>query len=222
MKNFINRALVAKKHLKLFFALFAMLALGVGNAWAVEYEYQLVTSVNDVTAGTYVVGALRSTSATNNFYFGKATVSSGDWVVSDNYITVSAVDGVRKFDATSLPTGAVEFEFTGDNTNGFTIKNGEKYLYFTTNSSRKLAFAAAGSSYKWTAAAKSGSLVTGGIALKKKSGGTGDYTISENSIATGAIRGYANTTMYRAIYLFKKQEKQSSSTEEPVDSLTAK
>ena len=33
MKNFINRALVAKKHLKLFFALFAMLALGVGNAW---------------------------------------------------------------------------------------------------------------------------------------------------------------------------------------------
>ena len=34
MKNFINRALVAKKHLKLFFALFAMLALGVGNAWA--------------------------------------------------------------------------------------------------------------------------------------------------------------------------------------------
>ena len=34
MKNFINRALVAKKHLKLFFALFAMLALGVTNAWA--------------------------------------------------------------------------------------------------------------------------------------------------------------------------------------------
>ena len=33
MKNFINRALVAKKHFKLFFALFAMLALGVGNAW---------------------------------------------------------------------------------------------------------------------------------------------------------------------------------------------
>ena len=33
MKNFINRALVAKKHLKQLFALFAMLALGVGNAW---------------------------------------------------------------------------------------------------------------------------------------------------------------------------------------------
>ena len=29
MKNFINRALVAKKKLKLFFALFAMLAINV-------------------------------------------------------------------------------------------------------------------------------------------------------------------------------------------------
>ena len=39
MKNFINRALVAKKHLKLFFALFAMLALGVGNAWGADVTY---------------------------------------------------------------------------------------------------------------------------------------------------------------------------------------
>ena len=39
MKNFINRALVAKKKLKLFFALFAMLALGVTNAWADDVTF---------------------------------------------------------------------------------------------------------------------------------------------------------------------------------------
>ena len=32
------------KHLKLFFALFAMLALGVGNAWADEVKWDLTTT----------------------------------------------------------------------------------------------------------------------------------------------------------------------------------
>lgn len=178
--------------------------------WGTDYEYQMVTSLNDVTAGTYVVGALRSASATNNFYFGKASVSSGDWEVSANYVTVAASNGVRKFDATDLPTGAVEFEFTGDNTNGFTIKNGSNYLYFTASSNRKLAFASTGSTYKWAAASKNDALISGGVYLSKKSGGSGNYTISENSTAVGAIRGYANTTAYRAIYLFKKQEKSGS------------
>ena len=41
------------KHLKLFFALFAMLALGVGNAWGAEYE--LVTSEPSDWSGEYLV-----------------------------------------------------------------------------------------------------------------------------------------------------------------------
>jgi hypothetical protein len=164
--------------------------------------YKLVTNISDITAGTYVVGALRSATATNNFYFGKATVSSGDWVVSDSYVTVAAVDGVRRFEIANLPSGAVEFTFTGDNTNGFTIKNGSNYLYYTSSSSsRKLAFATAGSTYKWTVLEKSSPLITGGVVLSAV-GGT--YTISENSTAVGAIRGYASSTQYRAIYLFKK------------------
>ena len=163
--------------------------------------YKLVTNISDITAGTYVVGALRSQSPTNNFYFGKATVNSGDWVVSDTYVTVAAVDGVRRFETSDLPTGAVEFTFTGDNTNGFTISNSSKYLYYTASSNRKLAFAAAGSSQKWTVGSHSSPLVTGGVYLSAV-GGT--YTITENSTATGAIRGYASTTKYRAIYLFKK------------------
>ena len=188
--------------------------LGSLNVWGeTEYEYQMVTSVNDISAGTYVVGALRSTSATNNFYFGKASVSSGDWEVSADYITIAESNGIRKFDATSLPTEAVEFTFTGDNTNGFTISNSTNYLYYTAASNRKLNFASIGSTYKWTVSAKSSPLISGGVVLKRKSGGSASsYTISENSTTVGAIRGYSSTTEYRAIYLFKKQEK-SGSTE---------
>lgn len=185
-----------------------LLTMFTTNVWGVEYEYIMITDPSEVTAGTYVVGALRSESATNNFYFGKATVSSGDWVVSDGYVTVAAVNGIRKFDASSLPSGAVEFTFTGNNTDGFTIANGSNYLYYTANNARKLAFASTGSTYTWTVASKSSPLIVGGVVLKRKSGGAAsNYTISENAISTTAIRGYNTTTQYRAIYLFKKQEK---------------
>lgn len=57
------------------YAFMLLFLLGSLNVWGeTEYEYQMVTSVNDISAGTYVVGALRSTSATNNFYFGKASI----------------------------------------------------------------------------------------------------------------------------------------------------
>lgn len=173
-----------------------------GGGVVTKDYYKLVTSLEDITAGTYVVGALRSTTATNNFYFGKATVNSGDWVVSDGYVTVADVEGVRRFETKDLPSGAVEFTFTGDNTDGFTISNSTNYLYFTAASNRKLAFAAEGATQKWKVASKAEPLITGGITLSAV-GGT-NYTISENSTGTGAIRGYANTTQYRAIYLFKK------------------
>jgi hypothetical protein len=51
MKNFINRALVAKKHLKLFFALFAMLALGVGNAWGAEVTFDATSNKGSTSTG---------------------------------------------------------------------------------------------------------------------------------------------------------------------------
>ena len=65
MKNFINRALVAKKHLKLFFALFAMLALGVGNTWAQEELYKTAlfgSSYNSKKVSSYT----DTWTATNN------------------------------------------------------------------------------------------------------------------------------------------------------------
>ncbi len=208
------------KQFKQFFVLILMTLFSVSVWGATEYEYQMISSVGDITAGTYVVGALRSSTATNNFYFAKASVSSGDWVVSDDAVTIAEVAGVRKFDATSLPTGAVEFELTGNNTDGFTIKNGTNYLYYTAASNRKLAFATSGSTFKWTFSAKSSPLITGGVVIKKKTGLDGNYTISENSTGTGAIRGYANTTEYRAIYLFKKQEKSSGGSSVTVPTFT--
>lgn len=167
--------------------------------------YKLVTSVSGITAGTYVVGALRSTSATDNFYFAKASCSSGDWVVSDGYVTVADADGVRRFETKDLPSGAVEFTLTGDNTNGFTITNGTKYLYYTSYASRKLGFATDKGTFKCKFEAKSSPLITGGVIIKMNNSGddNGDYIITENSTGTGAIRGYPSTTG-RGIYLFKK------------------
>lgn len=171
------------------------------------YVYTMITNISDVTEGVYVIGALRSTTATNNFYFATKTISSGDINTTDGnsgYLTVVANDsGVRSFDASNLPEGAKEFTFTGNNTNGFTIANGSDYLYFTANSGRKLAFGSNGSTYKWKAESENSALITGGVHLSYA--GSGSYTISENSTAVGAIRGYANTTSYRAIYLFKKE-----------------
>lgn len=178
---------------------------------ATKTYYRLVTNLSEITAGTYVVGALRSTSATNDFYFGKASVSSGDWVVSDGYVTVSEESGVRRFEIANLPSGAVEFTLAGDNTNGFTISNGTKYLYFTDSSNRKLAFASNGSSQKWIVNSKANPLISGGIYLSAV--GDKTYTISENSTSTGAIRGYASDTAYRAIYLFKKVTEDSSNSQ---------
>lgn len=168
--------------------------------------YTMVTSLSQITAGTYLIAALRSTSKSNNFYFAKGTISSGDMVVTDNATSIPEAGGARTI--TGLPDNAVEFTLTGNNTDGFTIATGATYLYFTTASSRNLAFAAEKSAYKWKFAAKSSPLITGGIVIKyvtnSATGVSGNYTISENSTGTGAIRGYSGTTEYRAVYLFKK------------------
>ncbi len=167
-------------------------------------NYELV-SASEATAGSYVIGALRSSSATNAYYFATGTVGSGDMNTTSSSVTVSGTS----IAPSSLPTGTMVFTFSGDNSNGFTIATSDgDYLGYTSASNRKLAFASSYSSTKWTVADKSGSLNSKGTYLSCK---TGTYTISENSTATGAIRGYANTTVYRAIYLFKLNSSGSGS-----------
>ena len=82
------------KHLKLFFALFAMLALGVTNAWGAEY--QLVKSSTDLVAGChYVIGAtyngttyfMATTSNTNNRKLISATVTNEKVTLTSDIMT---------------------------------------------------------------------------------------------------------------------------------------
>ena len=176
-------------------------------------NYELV-SASEATAGSYVIGALRSDSATNAYYFATGTVASGDMNTTSSSVTVSGTS----IAPSSLPSGTMVFTFSGDNSNGFTIatSNGD-YLGYTATSNRKLAFASSYSSTKWTVADKSGSLNSKGTYLSCK---TGTYTISENSTAVGAIRGYANTTVYRAIYLFKLNSSGSGSGSSGTDYYT--
>lgn len=150
-----------------------------------------------VTEGTYVIAALKSSSASSNYYPATGSVSSGDMTVGSTAFTLTA--GAFS----EIPTGGIEFTFTGNNTDGFSINNGSGNLYFTTSSNRKLAFQA-NNTTKWKVYNHDNPLNTNGVYLQYYDGSSSYYTITENSTGDGAIRGYANNTKYRAIYLFKK------------------
>ena len=74
------------KHLKLFFALFAMLALGVGNAWANEYALYSGT----ITEGDYVIvydgNAMNNTVSSSRL--GNTTVTITDGKISNPDATI--------------------------------------------------------------------------------------------------------------------------------------
>lgn len=175
-----------------------------------KYDYyRLITDTDEFSAGEYVVGALCTSEVSDKFYFAKAsTVKDGsnyDWAEETTGLTVIESYGERKFLIEDLPAGADVFTLTGNNTSGFTISNGGNYLYYTAATNRRLAFGATGSTYKWIVAAKSKTpVLRGGVVLNAVTGDSSNYTISENSSAFGTIRGYASTTQYNAIYLFKK------------------
>lgn len=91
MKNFINRALVAKKEIKLFFALLAMLALNVGNAWGAETTVSWTATANSL--GTTIsklngtaVGTIQTGSFEWNYTRTLVSLTSGkkDYVAMSN------------------------------------------------------------------------------------------------------------------------------------------
>lgn len=166
--------------------------------------YTMVNGASEVTPGTYLIGALRSAAATDDFYFATTTISSGDINTNAAATTIAAdaVTGARTI--ATLPDGAVEFTFAGNSDNGYTITaDGENYLGWTEYSSRKLAWGAYSGTTWVPVADNDASLVAGGLHLAGNNGTNSPYTLSENSTAVGAIRGYASSTQYRAIYLFK-------------------
>ena len=143
MKNFINRALVAKKHLKLFFALFAMLALGVGNAWGAEKtitltysDFGLTTSYVQKTATVDGIGF-----TVNQGYKGSGNViqmnsTKGSGILYNTTsiaglksITVNVSSGSKTYTITSgtmqTPSGNSQ---TGTATKTFSIPSGDTYF----------------------------------------------------------------------------------------------
>lgn len=171
-------------------------------------SYQLIT-LDTVKEGEYIIGAVRSETYPT-FYPATTKISSGDLYVSGTAVT--ATDDTITGDL--LPTDAQIFTLAGDNVNGFTIGYNDggvmKYLGYTSASSRKLAFDEKYVSTLWTIVADP----DGGFALSGKSD-LGIYTVSQNSTALGAIRGYGSTTIYTGIYLFAKVENEPEVPTEP-------
>lgn len=163
--------------------------------------YELITSASQITAGKYLIAAFKSTTLPNpvKYYIANGTTSSGDMAVtSDNYTPTNNV-----FE--TIPTGGAEFEFTGNNTDGFIISCGSKSLGYSTYSNRNLAMGDY-NAYLWKFSDHTNGLSTGALYMTCNYNNK-SYTVSENAtVGNGPIRGYANTTVYRGFYLFKKAE----------------
>ena len=101
------------KHFKLFFALFAMLALGVGNAWAEDYELVSFSDIqtNDVVI---IVGTKSGTAyaMTNDKGTSSAPVPS-QVTISNNKISSTATN--ITFTATKNSDGTLTFTANGNN-----------------------------------------------------------------------------------------------------------
>ena len=179
-----------------------------GEGKPVEGGYKLI-SLDNVSAGNYIIGAVRS-GAYPTIYPATATIAKSsdntDWVVSETSVTATS-DTIREAD---LPADAQVFVFAGDNTQGFTIgyHNGTEMVYLGYTdiaNSRRLAFDASYDDIRWIVQIDP----DGGFALVTTNGNN-KYAVSQNSTSTSAIRGYKNGTIYTGIYLFAKEETQQT------------
>ena len=149
MKNFINRALVAKKHLKLFFALFAMLALGVTNAWGAEdvtFNYADYQGKGTQSSGSsYTMEKSGMLSIGNDKFYGNTsyahfyangtiTVTPATGVtITKIVLTASATNyngyqnsGTITASAGTISGNGTTVTWTGSATNAFTLKNNKQ------------------------------------------------------------------------------------------------
>lgn len=163
--------------------------------------YKLVKA-SDVTSGEYIIGALRSSTATNSFYFATGAVN-GDMNVTGTSVEIRSSSGSRIVAESALPEGTKVFTLNRNSTDGYTVGFDGNYLGYTdATKSRTLAISADYSSTRWSVAASTNTVTVNvdgcGVHLVSKG-----YTISENSTSESAIRAYVNTK-YRPIYLFQK------------------
>lgn len=161
--------------------------------------YKLVKA-SDVTSGEYIIGALRSSTATNSFYFATGAVN-GDMNVTGTSVEILSSSGSRIVAESALPEGTKVFTLNRNSTDGYTVGFDGNYLGYTdATKSRKLAISADYNSTRWSVAASTNTVNVDGCGIHLVSNG---YTISENSTSESAIRAYVNTK-YRPIYLFQK------------------
>ena len=171
MKNFINRALVAKKHLKLFFALFAMLALGVGNAWGETYK---LTKVTSVSAGE------------------KYVFEQGGYVMN-NSVSSNALQCTSTYNTTGL-AGTESYVWTLESaTGGFYMKNVSKSSsqYLNNSSSTGVSFGNKTSIWTFT--------FTDGIAVIQNNSNSNRF-LGWTDATSHAYKAYATSNMSSSNY----------------------
>ena len=165
------------KHLKLFFALFAMLALGVGNAWGAEK----ITDYSKIGTGkTYYIGA---------------TTGGTDYYLSVNGASTSAsIAGTAVTDKTKAAT----FVFTGSGTS-WSIKFADYANYLgLKNGKDNGKVQVVSSAATFTASNQSGKLrlSIGSYSIQKNNSGTqfGSYGNTQTDIWLEEVPGSSDPT----------------------------
>ena len=168
-----------------------------------ESTYYDQVAPEAVVAGNYIIVSNRNSTADPlPMYPATSGISSGHWNVSD--VAVDVENGT--IDSVNLPANAVVFTLTGDNTNGFTISYTDAegvamYLGYSSYAKAKNAFAAEYSNFLWKVVVND----KGNVGLQTADADGNLYTISSNSTATTALRGYANGTVYNSVLFFKER-----------------
>lgn len=159
-------------------------------------SYSKVTTVAGIVAGTYAIAVNKVNSSKYNFANGSA--ASGHAGVEGTGVTTAD-------SYTSLPTGAKEYELSGNNTDGFTIKETSSKTYLVGTESKASLSYSSTASEKWTFA-----LSGQGFHLTGKQG---SKMSCNSSTAASAIRNYASSgAFYDPIYFFIKSTGGSTTT----------
>ena len=168
------------KHFKLFFALFAMLALGVGNAWGAEK----ITDYSKIGTGkTYYIGA---------------TTGGTDYYLSVNGASTStSIAGTAVTDKTKAAT----FVFTGSGTS-WTIKFADYANYLGLKSSKdngKVQVVSSAATFTASNQSEKLRLSIGSYSIQKNNSGTqfGSYGNTQTDIWLEEVSGSSEpTTQY--------------------------
>ena len=159
------------KHLKLFFALFAMLALGVGNAWGATYK---LTKVTSVSAGE------------------KYVFEQGGYVMN-NSVSSNALQCTSTYNTTGL-AGTESYVWTLESaTGGFYMKNVSKSSsqYLNNSSSTTVSFGSKTSIWKFT--------FTEGIALIQNTSNSSRF-LGWTTTTSHVYKAYATSNISKPDY----------------------